>query len=716
MSNVAPALSSSAPVTLGRRVVQGLAGLSKGEGMQVFKVVLAALSALLISLVLDLDSPRTAMFSVFLVMQARSGLVFQKSYYRLIGTVVGGAVSVMLIAACAQSPELFFAGFALWVAFCTAGSFVFRNFQSYGFVLAGYTVCFVALPSLNDPLHVFDVAVTRVLEMFVGVFCAAVVSDTLFPQRMADVVKASLARRFHDFTATIGGAPAKLRAGDTGRDAMLRFAGDALGLESAQANAGLESSDLRRSRLQLQLLNHRFMGVSSTLHAFHQMLRRLGQGTPLAAGLLDLYEPFSRLCREATGHPRHAAPALAARIAHWQAALPAQAAALRQGLALPAEAGEGTGLDFDTGVELLQRLAEELRAYCQSQVQVESPEGSGTDWIADAERLRFSTRTDTLQAFTAAGRGVLVMAVTACFWLASGWVWGTSPIINGVASGTIFAALPNPTKVIRQSLLGSVLALPLGLAWNFFLIPQATDWVGLCLLLIPPLALIAWLAAKPRWAGLGAGMYISFMLHTSLDRSFSASLPDYFDACLADMVGFVTAGVFYSLIDLNAGPWGRRRIVGALRRQMVEACRGPGRLQREVLESASRDLVQRIATRGQLADATDLWVFDWLLTVLEVGRAAIDLRNHLEGDHRQAMPLALSLALDRLAALFEQPGLGRRQQAREAVECAILSLAPGATPALPDRLRRGLMLDLHFIRGALADPVSVLDSAELRHG
>jgi len=694
-----------------------LAGLTRGEGMQVFKVVLAALLALLISLAMDLDSPRTAMFSVFLVMQARSGLVFQKSYYRLIGTVVGGTVSILLIAACAQSPELFFIAFALWVAFCTAGSFVFRNFQSYGFVLAGYTVCFVALPSLNDPLHVFDVAVTRVLEMFIGVFCAAVVSDTLFPQRMAEVVKGSLTRRFRDFTANIGAAPAKLQSGDTGREAMLRFAGDALGLESAQANAALESSDLRRSRLQLQLLNHRFMGVSSTLHAFHQMLRRLRQGPslPVAARLLELYEPFSTLCREATENAGNEAAYLADRIARWQETLPGRTSELRRALIPDGRREDGTGLDFDAGVALLLRLAEELRAYCQSQAMVESPNtpSGSAAWLADAERLRFSTRTDTLQALTAAGRGVLVMAVTAAFWLASGWTWGTGPIINGVAAGTVFASLPNPARLIRQAVLGCVFALPLGLVWNFVLIPQATDWVGLCLILIPPLALIAWLAGTPRWGGIGAGMYISFMLHTSPDRSFSANLPDYFDACLADMLGFAAAWTFYTLIDLNAGPWGRRRIVGALRRQMVDICRAPGRLQREVLESASRDLVQRIATRGQLADATDLWVFDWLLTVLEIGRAAIDLRDGIEGEHRQLLPMALPLALERLGTLFAQPGREHREQALAATETAILSLQEAV---LPDRLRRSLSLDLHFIRCALADPVSVLDGAEVRHG
>lgn len=677
------------------------------NGVYVAKVVLAALLALLISLAMDLDSPRTAMFSVYLVMQARSGLVFQKSVYRLLGTVVGGTVSVLLIAGCAQSPELFFIGFALWVAFCTAGSFVFRNFQSYGFVLSGYTVCFVALPSINDPIHVFDVATTRVLEMFVGVFCAAVVSDTIFPQRMAEVVRGSLARRFRDFAATLAAAPARLKSGDSGRETMLRFAGDALGLASAHANAGLESSDLRRSRLQLQLLNHRFMGLSTTLHAFHQMLRRLEQAGagPVAGALMAVYEEFSRLCRE----PAPAvAETLLPRIAAWRRDFPARAAALRQEWTAD---GRSEGLDLDTGIELLERLAEEFHAYCQSQLAVERPDAApgGGAWVADAERLRFSTRTDPLLAGVAALRGVAVMAVTASFWLASGWPWGTGPIINGVASGTIFATLAAPSRVVRQALIGTVFALPLGLVWSFWLIPQATDWVGLCLLLVPPLALVAWLASTPRWGGVGAGMYISFMLHTSLDRSFSGNLPDFVDACLADMVGFGAAAIFYELIALDTG-LRRRRVVAALRRQLVDLCTGSVRLQRETLESASRDLVQSIATRGQLSDETDLWVFDWLLTVLEVGRAVIDLRKEAEG---HGLPLAVSLALHRLAELFDQPGEEKRDAAREAAESAILAL-PGA--GLPSAVARALTLDLHFIRCALADPVSVLDGGEARHG
>lgn len=699
------------------------AGCDWARTAYVVKAVAAALLALLISLLADLDSPRTAMFAVYLVMQAQSGLVFQKSYYRLLGTVVGAVVSVILISAFAQAPELFFLAFALWVAVCTAGSFVFRNFQSYGFVLSGYTVCFVALPAITSPTGVFGVAATRVIEMFVGVFCAAVVSDTLFPQRMADVVSRALASRFSDFADVLRQAPARLRAGDTGKTAMLRFAGDALGLESARANTGLESSDLRRQRLRLKLLNHEFMAATSTLHAFHQTLRRLRSGghPAVAAALFSLYDSLGDIL-DPMAEGGSDADAVLRRLDPWRRDYRARVSSVRS--QLPEALTRIERLDFDSGAEVLARLADEFRAYCATQASLAGKFPAAADrdepstLVAlrrlgdDADGLRFSTRTDPLLAALAALRGVAVMAVTAGFWLASGGVWGVGPIMNGVASGTIFATLPSPARVVRQALAGWALALPLGLLWNFFLIPQATDWVGLCLLLVPPLALIAWLSYSPKLLPVGMGMSISFMLHVSLDRSFNADLPAYLEASFADFLGFACAGILYAVIDPNAGPWGRRRIVGALRRQMADICRGQGRLRRETLESSSRDLVQRIATRGHLADDTDHWVFDWLLTVLEIGRAVIDLRAVIDGQSPERVPFAVSIALQRLGELFEQPSAAHREQAAAAVESAIGALVAEAGEELfllEGYERRALLLDLHFIRSAIADAASILD-------
>ena len=100
-------------------------------GLLVAKTVIAAHLALFISFAWNLGSPRTAVIAVFLVMLQQTGLVLQKGFYRLLGTTVGAIVSVALIGAFAQNRELFAIGFALWIAFCTAGSFFYRNFKSY---------------------------------------------------------------------------------------------------------------------------------------------------------------------------------------------------------------------------------------------------------------------------------------------------------------------------------------------------------------------------------------------------------------------------------------------------------------------------------------------------------------------------------------------------------------------------------------------------------
>ena len=98
---------------------------------------------------LDLPQPRTAMTTVFIVMQPQSGMVLAKSFYRICGTLVG--LVVMLVAdqpVLAAARELFITATALWVGICTAGAARNRNFRSYGFVLAGYTAALIGIPAV----------------------------------------------------------------------------------------------------------------------------------------------------------------------------------------------------------------------------------------------------------------------------------------------------------------------------------------------------------------------------------------------------------------------------------------------------------------------------------------------------------------------------------------------------------------------------------------
>jgi hypothetical protein len=95
----------------------------------IFKVLVAAFLTLWLAMRLELPQPRTAMITVFIVMQPQSGQVFAKSFYRFLGTLAGSAVMVLLIALFAQNTELFLGALAIWVGICTAGATRNRNFH-----------------------------------------------------------------------------------------------------------------------------------------------------------------------------------------------------------------------------------------------------------------------------------------------------------------------------------------------------------------------------------------------------------------------------------------------------------------------------------------------------------------------------------------------------------------------------------------------------------
>jgi hypothetical protein len=74
--------------------------------LHLFKTVTAALLAMGIAMLLDLQQPRTAMTTVFVLMQPVSGMVLAKSFYRVCGTAAGTIAALVLAAIFVQQPEL----------------------------------------------------------------------------------------------------------------------------------------------------------------------------------------------------------------------------------------------------------------------------------------------------------------------------------------------------------------------------------------------------------------------------------------------------------------------------------------------------------------------------------------------------------------------------------------------------------------------------------
>jgi Fusaric acid resistance protein family len=110
----------------------------------------------------DLERPYWAMFTVFIVANSLTGAVRSKTVFRLIGTVMGAAMALVLIPPLVDAPVLLSLAISLWIGLCLYLSLQDRRPRSYAFLLAGYTAGIVGFSVVNTPNAIFDTAVARV--------------------------------------------------------------------------------------------------------------------------------------------------------------------------------------------------------------------------------------------------------------------------------------------------------------------------------------------------------------------------------------------------------------------------------------------------------------------------------------------------------------------------------------------------------------------------
>src|SRR5947207_7221642 len=94
--------------------------------------------ALFVAFWLELDNPFWAGTSAAIVCQPQLGASLRKGWFRMIGTVVGATMIVVLTACFPQDRIAFLVLLALWGGICAFVATVLRNFASYAAALAGY--------------------------------------------------------------------------------------------------------------------------------------------------------------------------------------------------------------------------------------------------------------------------------------------------------------------------------------------------------------------------------------------------------------------------------------------------------------------------------------------------------------------------------------------------------------------------------------------------
>jgi uncharacterized membrane protein YccC len=662
------------------------------------KISLAMLLAMSVSMLLQLDRPSTAMITVVVVMQPQTGMVLAKSLYRIAATAIGSFTGLLLVALFAQERVLFLVGLALWVAICTACAAFNRNFRSYGCVLAGYTAALIALPAVVQPESYFSAATTRFAEIIVGIVCAGVVSDLIFPRRLSGSIAVNLESRFRDFKAFVRASLAEGQGAEL-KKMQLKVVSAVISLEALRSAAVLEDPEMRASNDWFRKLNSQFMAASTTFHSFQQLMKRL-RGQDGAAGRVLISLQESVISAVDGGDATGAASGgwSARRIAVTRKLLARREKELAASLS---PAGEPQGLiDFHTAVELLHRFLRELHLYIRTYAA--GPKGvRGTDIV---DQAKFAVHTDAVVAAMAAARAFLAILAVGLFWILSGWPHGISIVVNTAVCIALFAAAPDPPRGARLMSTGFCCGLIAGLIFKFLVMPSLDGLPLLVAAILPVLLAGSLLISHPPLGALGSPFLIFFSYITSPTRAMAFDPVDSVNDGIGTIVGIVVAGIIFAIFLPAATPWLQRRAIRALRRELAAASVDPLAGLSHRFDSATRDILNQ-QTAQKWADGGRLLMAEFF-DVMELGHAIIHLRRDLcELQLTAEIESAVRDAIAAVAVLCAPRGRSAQGAALVTVANAIEAVDAGARvkEEIDAVGARRLLASLHLIRTALLD-------------
>ncbi len=693
---------------------------ARNEGViwvYVFKTVLAALLTMWVAMRLELPQPSTAVTTVFVVMQPQSGQVFAKSFYRILGSIVGLSVVIALIAIFGQERVLFLLAASLWIGLCTAGSARYRDFRSYAFMLAGYTTALIGLPAALHPEATFMQAVWRFLEISLGILGASFVSGMILPQTSGAALRDAMNKRFGSFATFVLD-----HLGDHERqhfeNAELRFAMHAVALETLRNATSFDDPRLRLRTGRLARLNVEFMTLTTRFHALHQLLERLRNQDGRA--VLEAFEPCLNELREWLSPWRDKAMSvgdaqeLADEFDERRQRLMETIRQTRGGL----DSDETGQLDFDTAAELLYRLFIELNEYTRTHASLAARRHARENW-----KYSFETKANSVAALVAGMRSAVMMLAAGFFWIESAWASGNRFVTLTAVVATLVSAAANPARMAIQMAQGTVLAVLFGFGITFFVLPRIDGFPLLCLAVGPVFALGTYLTTRPKVAGIGSGLRIFFSSGTIPANLILFDPAATLNADIAMLLAMSLAAAATAVIFPPNAPWLWRRLEHDLRLRAVKAIRwhrSDGLA--AAFESSTRDLLNQAHSLAASRPDVQRRLLSWTFVVLEIGHAVIEIRR--EQDALPAEPCYawatpwreetrnLGRALIRL---FVKPGEEKRLQALAAAEKAIATLhateEPRPTHFESSPLRR-IEGYLHLIRTTLFDLQPLLRKSE----
>jgi uncharacterized membrane protein YccC len=574
-------------------------GLDRTALFQALRLAFAAWLAFAVAAAFGIPNAFWAAMPVWVVAQSARGLLLERAFFRVVGTLVGAGAGFGILHL-GLPPYATLALLALWIALNAGLTHLLRGVHSYGTLLAGMTAAVVVLPSLLAPANINDVAEARVACTLIGVVSVTLVTALFTPEgRRADFYARvqSLARLALGFAAaTIDGR--ETLAQDEEERRLLEEISD------VDANAAMISAGSVEGYRMLRHVQSLLAGAIALMAAARAVSARASRGQAPPEGLSDLLRALATAPEDV--------PALPA----WLDDVP-PVDRLHTALAQMRTAFLALSREPDTA---------EVRSFGQKAARL----APHREWAV------------VLRSGLAAG-GASFVATSAG--LLSGWSAGELAALGVCIFSMVLGSMPAP-RVIAPKLMCGVLAGVLAATFYRFLIQPHVAGLPELVLSVVPFMLAGGVARVMKRTAIAAiDFNMCFMLASQAGMPV-ASAPEILNGSAALVLGaFLVAAAVLLVPDrarLRAG-----KIAGAIQadlRRLLD--RTPGQVEdaRAAWHPHAARLVLRlmltIRCAGTAGDAPT-----GLLAALNLGHAVLSLHHYAStADERPRAEIAVALA------------------------------------------------------------------------
>lgn len=443
------------------------------------RIWIAMMLALALAFWLQLDSASSAATCVAILAQPKRGQAISKAIYRLLGTLLGAAVSIVLMALFGQDRVLLLVSFTVWLGLCVFVAQYLQDTRAYGAMLSGYTVAIIALGQIDEPQGTFDAAVSRVAVIVLGIVVITFINDAL---ASPSTWRALLPQLRDAWDGTRAYACETLTAGDLG---PARTAALIRTIAPMRADASAIAGELDDG-------SFRAAGARSCIAALYVM----------AAAI--------RAVAAATSCLRTPGPAVAEALAICRRVADAPDVEILdrddERLRDLVDAAIRDGHRPLDEIVVLQRALDFVCAATFAQ--------DGLRALADGHRPLRDARLPTHRDFQVALRGALRVAigfaVTAAAFLALGLPQATFALVQVAATAALSSVTPDPKKFANGVVIGMCTAATLAGIARFVFLNGVQGFPMLAMVMAPVIFFGCFLSLNPKTFGIGFIVIVFF--------------------------------------------------------------------------------------------------------------------------------------------------------------------------------------------------------------